>query len=116
MPRLLDHRGCRAGPNHRSSGVDGAHVAVPVADDGVARDGSVEGGEVVVRRASRRAAPTFSSRYFTRLVPGIGATPLVVALGQHPGERELAGGAALLVGDRADLVDELEVGVEGPRR
>ena len=56
------------------------------------------------------AAPTFSSRYFTRLVPGIGATPLVVALREHPRERELAGRAALVVGDRADPVDELEVG------
>ena len=66
--------------------------------------------EVVVGERRRRRAPTFSSRYVTRLVPGIGRH--VVALGEHPGERELAGRAALLVGELADLVDQREVGVE----
>ncbi len=43
-------------------------------------------------------------------MPGIGDD--VVALGEHPGERELAGGDALLGGDLLDPLDQLQVALE----
>ena len=102
-PRLAgSHAGCEPGCDHADcggSGVDVRHVAVPVADHGVARDRVVEPLQVVVgqrRPRPRRRSPRGTSR---RLVPGIGDD--VVALRQHPRQRELAGRAALLVGDRA---------------
>src|SRR3954453_4988732 len=54
------------------------------------------------------SAPTFSSRYLRRLVPGIG-TMSSPCTSQYPGERELGGRAALLPRHRLDLAHEVEV-------
>ena len=62
------------------------------------------------RVSSTSAAPAFCSRYVAPLGPG--DRHQILALGQHPGDRQLRRSDPLLLGDLGELGRELQVRVE----
>src|SRR3954469_18865557 len=96
------------------SRVDGAHVAVPVAPDGVARHDLLQTREVGGRELHVGCGDVLLQvPHPLRAGDRDDASKIVhSALGEDPGEGELAGGAALLGRDLADLLDQPQVGLE----
>src|SRR3954462_11988980 len=95
--------------SHETSAVDGAHVRVAVAGGGALRERVLDAGEIVLRELDLRRG-----RVLLEVGDALRARDRDdgVALRAPPGGRELRRCDALLGGELAHALDELEVPVE----